>query len=71
LTNATLALEGGVVVEKLKNHMEALRQELNQLMEEFDTCDKEKLLKVSRELDEVICKYIRMEKSIENIKDTH
>lgn len=58
-------------MEKLKNHMEALRQELNQLMGEFDTCDKEKLLKVSRELDEVICKYIRMEKSSENIKDTH
>lgn len=49
-------------MEKLRKHMEELRQELNQMLEDFDICDKDRLLKVSRELDQVICKYIKMEK---------
>jgi septum formation topological specificity factor MinE len=47
-------------VGKLRKHMEELRQELNLMLEDFDACDKERLLKVSRELDEVICRYIRI-----------
>lgn len=58
-------------MDKLRKHMEKLRQELNRMLEDFDACDKERLLKVSRELDEVICKYIRIEKNSENIQDTH
>lgn len=58
-------------MEELRKHMEELRQELNRMLEDFDTCDKERLLKVSRELDQVICKYIKLEKSSENNQDTH
>jgi len=58
-------------VEELRKHMEELRQELNRMLKDFDSCDKERLLKVSRELDEVICKYIKLEKSSEDIQDTH
>lgn len=63
--------KGGVVVEELRKQMEELRQELNRMLEDFDTCDKEILLKVSRELDQVICKYIKLEKSSEKIQDSH
>lgn len=54
-------------MEELRKQMEELRQELNRMLEDFDTCDKEILLKVSRELDQVICKYIKLEKSSEKI----
>lgn len=49
---------------ELRKRMEELRRELNKLMENFDTCDKKRLLKVSRELDMVINTYVRMEQGM-------
>ena len=50
-------------MEQIKNRMEELRAELNKLTGEIDSCDRGRLLEVSRELDEVICEYIKsMEK---------
>jgi uncharacterized coiled-coil protein SlyX len=53
-----------VEVVELRKRMEELRRELNKLMENFDTCDKKRLLKVSRELDMVINTYVRMEQGM-------
>ncbi len=47
-------------MKSLKNRMEQLREESNKLIEHGD---KEQLLKISRELDVVICEYIKMESS--------
>ena len=45
-------------MEQFKKRMEDMRSELNKLMEEIDTCDKGRLLELSRELDKIIIEYI-------------
>ena len=49
------------MVQDIKEYMEVLRKELNDLMEDLDNCDRLKLLETSRALDKVICEYIRKE----------
>lgn len=44
----------------LEEHIEKLRKEINQLMDQKDTCDETKLLQISQELDEYIFQYLQM-----------
>lgn len=43
----------------IENWMEDLRKQLNKLMKDIDSYDREKVLQISQELDEVICNYIK------------
>ncbi len=42
----------------LKECMEALRNELNDIMDDIDNCDRLKLLETSKKMDNIICEYL-------------
>ncbi|MBS4535586.1 Spo0E family sporulation regulatory protein-aspartic acid phosphatase [Clostridium sp. D2Q-14] len=48
-------------MEKLRNHIEELREQLNQLVQDMKCLDEEKILEISEELDEIIYQYIKKE----------
>lgn len=50
----------------IKECMEALRKELNDMMDSIDNCDRLKLLETSREMDKIICEYLKIEKNLKS-----
>lgn len=49
------------MIEK-KKRMEELREQLNRLVDDIDSCDMDKLLNISQEMDKIIYEYIIEEK---------
>lgn len=47
---------------EVEKRMEVLREQLNKLTDDMDSCNTEELLSISQEMDKVIYEYIKVKK---------